>query len=325
MITAPLSLLAAYFLDLAFGDPRWLYHPIRLIGLLISRSEKLLRRIFPKTHGGELIAGIVLVIIVTGLCFGIPFAIIWLLHMVSPILAFIVETFWCYQILAAKSLKTESMRVYERLADNDISGARLYLSYIVGRDTDNLDSAAICRATVETVAENTTDGVVAPMLFMAFGGAPLGFFYKAVNTMDSMVGYKNEKYLFFGKVAARLDDVLNFIPARLTAMFMIISSKLVGLSFAGALKIYRRDRRNHKSPNSAQTESVCAGALGIQLAGNACYFGKTVEKPTIGDALRPICPDDIRLANRLMYATTGVAALICLIYTAIYLGVRFFG
>ncbi|GHU60117.1 cobalamin biosynthesis protein CobD [Clostridia bacterium] len=321
MITAPLSMLATYLLDMAFGDPPWLYHPIRLIGGLISGCEKVLRGVFPKTPRGELVAGAFLVFIVVSLCFCVPFFAILLLNMVSPWLGFAVGVFWCYQILAAKSLKAESMKVYERLAENDISGARLFLSYIVGRDTGQLDQTGICKATVETVAENTTDGVTAPILFMAVGGAPLAFLYKAVNTMDSMVGYKNEKYMYFGRAAARVDDVFNFIPARLTALFMIVAAKFAGFDSGGAFRIYKRDRRNHKSPNSAQTESVCAGALGIQLAGSASYFGKPVEKPTIGDALRDIAPGDIRGANRLMYATAAVTIFVCLLAQGVFLGI----
>jgi adenosylcobinamide-phosphate synthase len=228
-------------------------------------------------------------------------------------LGLLVEIYFCYQILAFKSLKTESMKVYHPLMKGNLAEARMYLSYIVGRDTQDLDAKGIMKAAVETVAENTTDGVVAPLIFMAVGGAPLAFLYKAINTMDSMIGYKNDKYFYFGKFAARIDDAANFIPARIAAMAMIIVSYFLRLDTRNAIKIYIRDRKKHKSPNSAQTESVCAGALDIQLGGDARYFGKPAKKPTIGDDTREIQPGDIILANRLMYATGIFVALLAIV------------
>ena len=219
-----------------------------------------------------------------------------------------------YQILAAKCLKTESMKVYTCLKENDLVKARRAVSMIVGRDTAVLDAEGVAKAAIETVAENTSDGVIAPMLYTALGGPVLGFAYKAVNTMDSMVGYKNDKYMYFGRAAAKLDDVVNYIPSRISAGLMILSAFAGGGAYSGkrAWMIYRRDRRKHASPNSAQTESVCAGALGIRLAGNASYFGKIVEKPYIGDPVRKVSFEDIRRANDLMYRTAILCELLCL-------------
>ncbi len=299
-----------FILDMIFGDPPWLPHPIRLIGWFISKGEKLLRKAFPKSQKGEFMAGAVLAILVTAGTFIIPFLLLYFLSRVSIYAEVAVASLFCYQILAAKSLKTESMRVYYHLKNHDMANARKYLSWIVGRDTQNLTEEGITKAAVETVAENTSDGVIAPLIFLVIGGAPLGFLYKAVNTMDSMIGYKNDKYLYFGRFAARFDDVLNFIPAILSAYIMIGASFACGLDYKNALMIYRRDKRNHSSPNSAKTEAVCAGALNVQLAGDAYYFGKLVKKKTIGDNNRKIKPDDIKTANKLMYATAFIAFVI---------------
>ncbi|MBE5865055.1 MAG: cobalamin biosynthesis protein CobD [Lachnospiraceae bacterium] len=220
-----------------------------------------------------------------------------------------------FQILATKSLRVESMRVYKCLKQEDLEAARQAVSMIVGRDTATLDEVGVAKAAIETVAENTSDGVIAPMLYTALGGPVLGFLYKAVNTMDSMIGYKNDKYLYFGRAAAKLDDIVNFIPARISAYLMIFSAFMSGKCFDGrnAFKIYKRDNRKHASPNSAQTEAVCAGALRIQLAGDASYFGKIVKKPYIGDAYRKVESEDIKRANRLMYLTAWLGELLCLL------------
>lgn len=210
----------------------------------------------------------------------------------------------CYQIFAARCLVGESRKVYQKLKEDDLPGARRAVSMIVGRDTENLTAEGVTKAAVETVAENTSDGVTAPLLFLLIGGAPLGFLYKAVNTMDSMLGYKNEKYLYFGRIPAKMDDVFNYIPARLTAWFMIVAAFLTGMDGENAWKIYLRDKRKHASPNSAQSEAVCAGALDVQLAGDAVYFGKVYKKDYIGDAIRKIEPEDILRAGKLMYMTT---------------------
>ena len=313
-----IMVLIGFVLDLFIGDPHWLYHPVRLIGLGISGGEKLLRRIFPKTKGGELAGGTVLAVFIPVLSFAVPFGILFLAGMVHPYLRIAIGSIFCYQILATKSLRDESMRVSRELDKNDLNGARKYLSWIVGRDTERLDETGVIKAAVETVAENASDGVIAPLFYLMIGGPALGFLYKGVNTLDSMVGYKNEKYLYFGRVSAKVDDVFNFIPAILSAWLMIAASGILGFDVKNAVKIYRRDHRNHSSPNSARTESVCAGALRVQLAGDAYYFGKLVKKPTIGDPLRPVERADVRRANRLMY---GTAILALLIFGAIRLGV----
>jgi len=300
---------AAFVLDLILGDPHWLPHPICLIGNLISWGEKFLRSVFPKTPSGERAAGTVLWFLVISLSFAAPFFLLKGLALIHPWVSCIAETLFCYQILAAKSLKTESMRVYKHIKAGDLENSRKYLSWIVGRDTENLSFKQITKAVVETIAENTSDGVAAPMLFMMIGGAPLGFLYKGVNTLDSMVGYKNDKYINFGRFSALADDVFNYIPARITAAAMITGAFFTGLDGKNAGRMYLRDRHNHASPNSAHPESACAGALNVQLAGDAYYFGKLYKKKTIGDDNREIEAEDIPRACRLMYA----AAVICLI------------
>ena len=305
-----LALVLGFFIDLLVGDPRWLYHPVCLIGNLIAFLEKILRKIFPKTDKGELAAGTVEVILVCLLSGGIPFLMLHILYGISVWAGFALETFWCYQLLATKSLKTESMKVYDRLKNGTLDEARYAVSMIVGRDTQSLTEEGVTKAAVETVAENASDGVIAPMLYMAIGGVWLMFLYKGINTMDSMVGYKNEKYRYFGTCAARLDDVANYIPARISGWLMALSTVFVGMDTKNAVKIYRRDRRNHASPNSAQTEAAMAGALDVQLAGNAYYFGKLYEKPTIGDPILPVKIEDIPKANKLLYATCIVGAIL---------------
>ena len=312
------ALVIGFVLDLLIGDPRWLYHPICVIGNLIAVLEKVIRKIFPKNHGGELTGGFLIVVLVCLFSGGVPLLVLYYLYRYLPVAGFVLEVFWCYQLLATRSLKDESMKVYDRLKNGTLDEARYAVSMIVGRDTRELTETGVTKAAVETVAENASDGVIAPMIYLAIGGPVLGFAYKAVNTMDSMVGYKNEKNLYFGRFAAKLDDVVNFIPSRVAALLMIVASFLPGKRFSGtgAWKIWRRDSRKHASPNSAQTESVCAGSLGIQLAGDASYFGKTVKKPTIGDALRPVEPEDIRCANVLLYrmAFLGMAVCLSLLY-----------
>ena len=304
-----IALVCGYVLDALFGDPYQMPHIIRLIGTLISGAERLLRRIFPPTPLGERMAGAVLVMLVAGGCSGCTWLVLGLLSRVSPQLAWVVETFVCYQMLAAKQLRIEALRVADALENEGLVAARTTVSMIVGRDTAELDEAGVVRAAVETVAENASDGVVAPLLFMAVGGAPAGVLYKAVNTMDSMVGYKNDRYRYFGTVAARLDDLLNWVPARLTGVLMCLMAPLVGLDGAGAWRIFLRDRRKHASPNSAHPEAACAGALGVRLAGPASYFGVVHDKPYIGDDNRPIERADIGRACRLLKATS-LAALV---------------
>jgi adenosylcobinamide-phosphate synthase len=296
------ALAAGFVLDLLIGDPRNFPHLVRLFGRLIAFAEKRFRA-EDQNPGTQLFCGLCFVCSVTALCAGLPLAILLFAYWAHPAAGFVVETLLCHQLIAVKDLKTESMAVYKSLAAQDIAGARNAVSLIVGRDTENLDEAGIARAAVETVAENTGDGVASPLFYLLLGGPALGCFYKAVNTMDSMVGYKNEQYLYFGRAAARLDDALNFLPSRLCALAMIGAAAILGYDAAGALRIFRRDRRKHPSPNSAQTEAACAGALGIRLAGPNRYGGKLEDKPWIGDDTRPVEAQDIVRANRLLYCT----------------------
>ena len=296
-------------MDFIFGDPSWLYHPVRIIGKGIELGERILRKLFREKH--LVLAGAVLWVIIAGLSFLIPLGLLFLAQKIHPGVRFALETFWCFQILAARSLCRESGKVYDRLQEDDLPGARHAVSMIVGRDTESLTGEGVIKAAVETVAENTSDGVTAPLIYMMIGGAPLGFLYKAVNTMDSMLGYKNDRYLYFGRIPAGMDDIFNYIPARITALAMIAAAYLTGLDGRNAWRIYRRDRKKHASPNAAQTESVCAGALRVQLAGDAVYFGKLYKKELIGDRLRPIEPRDIKRAQRLMYVTALLLLLLC--------------
>lgn len=312
MLYHTIALAAGYLLDLLIGDPRWLYHPVCLIGNLIALLEKGIRKILPKTEKGELSGGFLEVVLVCLISLGVPCAVLSVLYRYLPLAGLALETFWCYQLLATKSLKDESMKVYGRLKNGTIEEARYAVSMIVGRDTAELTEEGVTKAAVETVAENGSDGVIAPMLYMAVGGAPLMFLYKGINTMDSMLGYKNDRYLYFGRCAAKLDDLANYIPARISGWLMVAAAFLTGMDGKNAAKIYKRDRRNHASPNSAQTEAAVAGALRVQLAGNACYFGKLYEKPTIGDKLREVEPEDIRRANRLLYGASVLSVLLCL-------------
>lgn len=308
------ALLFGFLLDLCLGDPHWLPHPIRLIGWLIAKLEIVFRNWFAKTPQGEQKAGVCFTLVVIVLVTGLSVLVLWLSLCISIWLYLMVETIMCYQILATKSLKVESMKVYDRLKANDLEGARYMVSMIVGRDTQNLTEEGVAKAAVETVAENTSDGIIAPLLFMMIGGAPLGFFYKAINTMDSMVGYRNDRYLYFGRFAAKLDDVANYLPARIAAYLMIVAAKLTRMDPNKAYYIYQRDKKNHASPNSAHTEAVCAGALHIQLAGDAYYFGKLCQKQTIGDYDRPIEFEDIVRANRLLYVSACLMLIIALLF-----------
>ena len=314
-----LAVVLGFVLDLLIGDPHWLYHPIRLVGALISALEKLLRGVFPKNKNGELTAGVFLLALTAGITTGCAWGLLYLAGRIHPWVRFALETVMCYQLLATKALKDETMKVYTALSQGDLKQARYAVSMVVGRDTEVLDETGVTKAAVETVAENASDGVIAPLLFLSIGGAPLGFFYKAVNTMDSMVGYKNDKYLYFGRAAARFDDVLNYIPARLSGALMSAAASFCGLDAGNAWKIFLRDRRNHSSPNSAHTEAAAAGALHIQLAGNAYYFGKLYEKPTIGDPDRPVEYEDIRRVNRLLYATAVLTLIVFMVVKGVVL------
>jgi len=299
------AIILGFILDMLIGDPQGWPHLIRGYGLVISGMEKCLYGMKNKLLAGKLLVLCVLII-----CTGVPAAVLYLTWKISPVAYLIFAGLLCWQLLAAKSLKDCSMDVYAPLKKNDVESARKAVSMIVGRDTQTLDPVGIAKAAVETVAENAADGVAAPLMYIAIGGPVMGCLYKAVNTMDSMVGYKNDKYMEFGKFAARLDDVFNFVPSRICALVMIAVSGLCGFDGKNALRIWHRDRRNHASPNSAQTESVMAGALNIRLAGDAIYFGKVHKKPYIGDDDRTVEPEDIPRANRLLYAATFVLIIL---------------
>ena len=271
-----------FLLDWVLGDPQFLYHPVRLIGWLIGRLETVLRKICKKTEKGLLLGGLFLVAAVCGITGGAVWALLALCREVSVWLYLAVSAVLCYQLLAARSLQTESMKVYQELKKGDLPGARRAVSMIVGRDTERLSEAGVTKAAVETVAENTSDGVIAPLFYLALGGPVLGWVYKAVNTMDSMVGYKNEAYLYFGRAAAKLDDLANFLPARLSAGLMVLAAAVLGMDWREGMHIFFRDRFNHASPNSAQTEAVCAGVLHVQLAGDACILGPFIRKRPSG-------------------------------------------
>ena len=303
------AIILGFILDFIFGDPRWLPHPICFIGKLISITEKAVRRFCGEKPEGLLMGGFVMVVIVLTVTFAVPYFILTLAEMYSPVLAFAVETFMFYQIFAMRSLKEASLQVYDALKSGDLQEARKKLSWIVGRDTAELTDEEVAKAAVETVAENTSDGVIAPLFFMFIGGAPLAFLYKAINTMDSMVGYKNDKYLYFGRCAAKLDDVANFIPARISGLLMVAAAYFLNMDASGSWRIFKRDRRHHLSPNSAMTESAGAGALGIKLGGGHFYFGKWVPKDTIGDEVKKTDAEDIVKMNGLMYMTCILSIL----------------
>ena len=304
-----IALAAGFILDLIFGDPRWLYHPVCLIGKLISSFEKGIRKVFPKTEKGELAGGLVEVILICVITLLVPAFVLYFLYIHLPAIGVLLETFWCYQLLATRSLRDESMKVYDALKKGTIEDARHAVSMIVGRDTAELTEEGVTKAAVETVAENTSDGVIAPMIYMAIGGVPLMFLYKGINTMDSMLGYKNDKYLYFGRCAAKLDDAANYLPSRISGMVMMLAAYFLNLDSKQAWKTFWRDRYNHLSPNSAMTESVAAGALNIQLGGGHFYFGKWVPKDTIGDDIRPVVAEDIVAVNNLLYMSAVISIL----------------
>lgn len=307
-----IALALGIVLDFMLGDPHGWWHPVIGIGKIITKTETVVRKIFPKNKRGERIGGIVLVWFVILVSVAVPAVLLYVAYGIHRIAGVSLEAVMCYTMLAAKSLKTESMKVAEALKHDGLEAGRKAVSMIVGRDTQRLDETGVIKAAVETVAENTSDGVIAPLIFMGIFGAVGGFFYKAINTMDSMIGYKNDRYRYFGTAAAKLDDVVNFLPARVSVVVMIAAAFLCGMDGKGAFRIFQRDRYQHASPNSAQTESVMAGALGVQLAGEAWYFGVKHDKPTIGDAKRAIEISDIKRSNRLMYVTTVLTAVMVL-------------
>lgn len=300
-------------LDLIIGDPMNWPHIVRLYGKLISFLEEKLYRLRNKKR-----AGTILVILVLAIVSAVVFGIEWICFFVHPILWLLVDGILCWQCLALKSLKDETLKVYTRLSENDLKGARYAVSMVVGRDTENLDEAGVTKACIETIAENTSDGVGAPLLYMGIGFGFLSCIYKAINTMDSMIGYKNDKYIEFGCVAAKLDDIANFIPSRVTALAMVIASYICKYDGKNSWKIFKRDRLKHASPNSAQTESVMAGALDLRLAGDAWYFGKLYKKEYIGDAVKEVEAEDILKAHRLMNVTAFILFTFMLIWEAVW-------
>ncbi|MCI1958576.1 MAG: adenosylcobinamide-phosphate synthase CbiB [Clostridia bacterium] len=307
-----IAVIAGFIIDFLIGDPHFLPHPVKLIGIIISKTESILRKKF-KTEKGLEIAGVILVIIVILLTFLASYYVIFAFGIFGKLAKRIVMSIMCWQVIAARSLQKESMKVYDELENGTLGSARKAVSMIVGRDTENLSDEGVTKAAIETVAENTSDGVIAPMFYIMIGGPILGMVYKAVNTMDSMVGYKNEKYLHFGRAAAKTDDFFNFLPSRIAAMLMIVSTFFLRYDIKNAVYIFKRDRFNHSSPNAAQTESVCAGALELKLAGDAWYFGKLVKKEYIGDDLRPIDHSDIKRANKMMYLSSILALILILV------------
>ncbi len=310
--------LLGFIVDLLLGDPIWMPHPVVYMGKGISFLEKRLRRLFPKTKEGEGIAGFFLVLFLLLATLLLSAGLLLLAGRLSFWLRFAIEVLWSWQVLALRDLKKESMLVYQKLRGESLEEARWALSRIVGRDTESLSEEGVIKAAVETVAENFSDGVIAPLFYLLIGGPVLALLYKAVNTMDSMLGYKNETYLYFGRSAAKLDDLVNYLPARISALLLIAVSGFCGGKRKQAFRIWKRDRRKHASPNSAQTEAVVAGALEVELAGPAYYFGQYYEKERIGDSIRPIEAEDIRRANRMNYAA-GLLGL--LLFTGIRYGI----
>ena len=302
------ALLLGVALDALLGDPQGWPHLVIFFGRVISFWEK---RLYPMEN--KRLGGTILVVLTILCCTLLPGALLALAWRISRWLYLLLGGVICWQCIAARSLRDESDLVRVPLEAGDLPKAREMVGRIVGRDTDALDADGVCRAAVETVAENTSDGVIAPLFYMAIGGPVLGCVYKSVNTMDSMIGYKNDRYMDFGRRAALLDDVVNYIPARLAALELIAAAFLCGMDGKNAWRIWRRDRHNHASPNSAQTESAVAGALGLRLAGDAVYFGKLHKKPYIGDALRDIEPEDIRRAHKLMFAATGIMTVLAVL------------
>lgn len=321
MLCRALAMVVGFAGEQLVGWPRRLYHPIMAIGALISKAEKLLRAVFSKSRAGERAAGILMALTLPLISLGLTGGLLYVLYRRSWIAGFLVESAMCWSIFASGSLRDAAGEVGIALSES-LDAGRKAVAMIVGRDTERLTEEGVIKATVETVAENLSDGVIAPLVFTALGGAAGGYFYKTVNTMDSMVGYRNDRYRYFGTGAARLDDVCNFLPARLTALLMILLSGVCGLDRRGAWRVFRRDRYCHASPNSAQTESAMAGALGIQLGGDAWYFGQLHKKKTIGDSLRPVEPADIPSAIVLMTVVSDVAVGLAVILLAWIGGLR---
>ncbi|MEG0895737.1 MAG: adenosylcobinamide-phosphate synthase CbiB, partial [Oscillospiraceae bacterium] len=301
--TTVIAVIIGFTIDAVLGDPQNPYHPIRFVGFVISKLVALYNKLKPQKRVWQFIYGMVMAIFVVAFFYFTTFIIVKFVYSLNVFAGIIFEGILCYFIISAKALYNEGVKIYKLLSENNLESARKSLSYIVGRDTQNLNAQKIVKATIETISENLSDGGIAPLIFLLIGGAPLGMAYKAVNTLDSMVAYKNKTYQYLGKFSARLDDVVNLIPARLSALFMIFATIVCGKNVKGAVKIYIRDRHKHLSPNSAHTEAVCAGALNIQLGGASTYNGKIVEKPTIGDNIKNVEIKDIKSAIKLMYTS----------------------
>lgn len=305
-----IAIVLGFIIDLLVGDPDGLPHPVMLTGKLVSWLENLFRKLFPKSAGGEIAAGGVMFLLIALLSFCIPFGLLWLCYRLTPILGVAVEAIMCWQILATRALRDGCMKVFRSLKRGNTAKARYYVSRIVSRDTEQLGEPGILRASVESVAKNTCNASAAPLICLVIGGAPLGWLYRAVNTMDSMVGCVDEPYKHFGLIPARADDVFNFIPSRITALFMLLSGFILNFNVSNGWKIFKRDRYNHKSPNAGQTESVCAGLLGVQLGGNASYNGIVHMNKTIGDPIRQIELNDIKRSCSLLYNTAILSAIL---------------
>ena len=309
----------AYVLDLIFGDPQNIIHPVQIIGRMINIGENsLLGKKYKSDRKYKFFAGMILNITVISLTYGITYLIDKSSE--SSIIFTVAEIYLMYTVFSINSLAREGNRVYNILKEGNIERARKDLSYLVSRDTETMDEKMIIRSTMETISENTVDGIVAPMLYMFLGGLPLSMTYKAINTFDSMVGYKNEKYMDFGKFSAKLDDVANFIPARITGILIVIASMILGYDYKNSLKIFIRDRKNHSSPNSGHAEAGVAGALGVQFGGRISYFGKEVDKPVIGDKIKDFELDDIKKNIKIMYAASFLSLVM---FSVISLGICF--
>ena len=318
-LTLVIKIWIAYVLDLIFGDPQNIIHPVQVIGKMISSGEKyLLGKRHESDRKYKFFAGMILNITVISLTYGITYLIRRISE--NSIIFTVAEIYLMYTIFSINSLAREGNRVYNILKEGNIERARKDLSYLVSRDTGTMDEKMIIRSTMETISENTVDGIVAPMLYMFLGGLPLSMTYKAINTFDSMVGYKNEKYMDFGKFSAKLDDVANFIPARVTGILIVISAMILGYDYKNSLKIFIRDRKNHSSPNSGHAEAGVAGALGVQFGGRVSYFGKEVDKPVIGDKIKDFELEDIKKNIKIMYAASFLSLVM---FSVISLGICF--
>ena len=318
-LTLVIKIWIAYVLDLIFGDPQNIIHPVQVIGKMINIGEKsLLEKKYKSDRKYKFFAGMILNITIISLTYGITYLIRRTSE--NSIIFTVAEIYLMYTVFSINSLAREGNRVYNILKEGNIERARKDLSYLVSRDTGTMDEKMIIRSTMETISENTVDGIVAPMMYMFLGGLPLSMTYKAINTFDSMVGYKNEKYMDFGKFSAKLDDVANFIPARITGILIVIASMILGYDYKNSLKIFIRDRKNHSSPNSGHAEAGVAGALGVQFGGRVSYFGKEVDKPVIGDKIKDFELEDIKKNIKIMYVASFLSLIV---FSVISLGICF--